>query len=179
MVEATEKRMLSKFLILFMAQFHSLASGKGVTQECPTSLTTVHCHTDCHTVPHDIVCEAVEDDELRSLLVRYANITSHASTTTGSGTSNNHALRLTIRKSPNIHLSGHLFAPVIPHLWDLRLEQDTIVNELPAGAFEGLTNLRSLDLTGNRIAHLHAGNKEYLMKSFLLTSSMAKYYAHH
>ncbi|OQV14081.1 hypothetical protein BV898_11750 [Hypsibius exemplaris] len=100
---------------------------------------------DCLNIPNDIVCEAVDDEELTRLLGQYANTSTSP-------------LRLTIRKSPLLHLSHQLFEPVIPHLWNLRLESDTIVNEIPSGSFEGLKNLRSLDLTGNKIAHLHAGD---------------------
>ncbi|XP_055357716.1 slit homolog 3 protein-like [Paramacrobiotus metropolitanus] len=107
------------------------------------AFNTLHCKADCSNIPTKLDCESVVDDELHQLLTQYSNITSTP-------------LRLTIRKSADLHLSQNLFAPVVNQLWDLRIESDTIINEIPSGSFNGLKNVRFLDLSGNKIAHLHA-----------------------
>ncbi|GAV04988.1 hypothetical protein RvY_15181 [Ramazzottius varieornatus] len=108
---------------------------------CPL-FKSQHCHADCSLPLTNIICQNVQDAELQSVLEQYANISSKP-------------LRLTIQKSPQLHFTARVFSSVIAQLQDLQVESDTIVNEIPKGAFKELANLRSLDLSNNRIAHLH------------------------
>lgn len=129
------------YLCLVSLTFHSVTSFFD-SLDCPI-FNSLHCRADCTNIPTRITCESVLDEELHRLLMQYGNATSTP-------------LRLTIKKSPGLRLSQRLFAPVIPQLWDLRIESDTIVNEIPSGSFNNLKNLRFLDLSENKIAHLHA-----------------------